>query len=195
MADPTSAPWEPLAAWIREAEASEPDVPDAMQVATVDARGRPTLRTVLLKFVSEAGLVFFTNTRSRKGQHLQAHPHAAALLHWKSLQRQVIAEGPVERISDAEADAYWASRPRGSQLAGWSSDQSAPLTDRSELLARVAEHAARFGDGPVPRPPHWHGYRLMPERLELWQGQPDRLHVRHVYEREGAGWRFSWVQP
>lgn len=188
-------PWAAFARWMAEASVSEPDVPDAMQLATVGPDGRPALRTVLLRGHGPDGMVFYTNLGSRKAGHLLADGRAAALLHWKSLQRQVIAEGPVGPVTDAEADAYWATRPRGSQLGGWASRQSQPLPDRRELDARVAEFDARFAGGPVPRPPFWSGFRLRPDRIELWQGRPDRLHDRHLYTLGPAGWSVTLLQP
>jgi pyridoxamine 5'-phosphate oxidase len=199
--DPTEAfaafdePFAPLARWWDEAWASEPDVPDAMQVATVDAAGRPTIRTVLLKALGHDGLVFYTNTRSRKGRALADDPRVAALLHWKSRERQVNVEGVVGPVTEAEADAYWASRPRGSQIGGWASLQSEPLPDRATLVERVAAEELRFHDAPVPRPPHWSGYRIVPDRIELWQGRRDRLHVRWVWTRTAAGWTRGLLYP
>lgn len=188
-------PWAALARWMDEAVASEPDVPEAMQLATVGPDGRPALRTVLLRGHGPDGLVFYTNLGSRKARHLLANGRAAALLHWKSLQRQVIAEGSVAPVTDAEADAYWATRPRGSQLGGWASRQSEPLARRGDLDARIAELDARFEGTPVPRPPFWGGFRLRPDRIELWQGRPDRLHDRHLYTVGPDGWSVSLLQP
>lgn len=191
----STEPFEPLAAWIRDAIAAEPDVPDAMQVASVGPDGRPSLRTVLLKHHGPDGLVFYTNLGSRKGAELTAHPHVALLLHWKSLQRQLIAEGPVEPVSSADADAYWASRPRGSQIGGWASLQSQPLPARAVLEARVAEIETRYADRPVPRPPHWSGFRCRPTRVEFWQGRPDRLHERVVYTLADGRWTRGALFP
>jgi pyridoxamine 5'-phosphate oxidase len=191
-------PWPEFSTWYAEAVASEPDVPDAMQVATVDARGFPSVRTVLLKDFGPDGLVFYTNLTSRKGRELHARPRAAAVLHWKSLQRQALFEGPVERVDDATADAYFATRPRGSQLGAWASHQSAPIGGRAELEAALAEVVARFGDGPVARPPHWSGFRIRPERVELWQGRRDRLHDRRTWRVDAdapGGWVFELLQP
>jgi len=181
--------------WMAEATASEPDVPDAMQLATVDERGRPTLRTVLLKEWDAAGLVFYTNYGSRKAQHLDATGVASVLLHWKSRERQLIVEGHVERVSPAQSDAYFASRARGSQIGAWASLQSHDLDDRETLVERVKAKEASFDGEPVPRPPNWGGYRLIPDRVEFWQGRADRLHVREVYERGDAGWGKKLLYP
>lgn len=182
-------------AWFREAQAAEPRVPEAMQLATVSSTGRPALRTVLLKDVSADGFVFYTNLHSRKGRHLADDPHAALLFHWKSLERQAIAEGAVVPVTDAEADAYFASRPRGSQLGAWASDQSAPLASREVLTDRLAEITTRFEGQDVPRPPHWSGFRVVPNRLELWQGREDRLHERRVWEIVDGGWTMGLRYP
>lgn len=195
MSSPSQSPWPEFSAWYAEAARTEPDVPDAMQVASVGADGRPSLRTVLLKDHDENGIVFYTNTRSRKGRELFAYPAATALFHWKSLQRQAILEGDVTPTTAEEADAYFATRPRGSQLGAWASQQSEPMVGRSELEARLAEVTARFEGLPVPRPPHWSGFRLAPHRVELWQGRADRLHERREWTRDGAGWRFRLLQP
>jgi pyridoxamine 5'-phosphate oxidase len=191
-------PPDPIAAfqaWFAEAAASEPDVPDAMQVASVGPDGRPSLRTVLLKELGPDGAVFYTHLDSRKSQQLRASGWAAATLHWKSLARQVHLEGPVREVTSAEADAYFATRPRGSQLGAWASLQSEPLDARATLELRLAEVTDRFGDGPVPRPPRWGGWRIALHRLELWQGRPDRLHDRALYTPAGSGWSVSLLNP
>lgn len=182
-------------AWLADAEASEPNDPNAVALATADADGRPSVRMVLLKGLSEAGFVFYTNQHSRKGGELAANPNAALLFHWKSLRRQVRVEGPVEPVGDAEADAYFASRGRTSQLGAWASDQSATLPDRAMLEGRLEAVKARFGNGDVPRPPHWSGYRVVPQRIEFWSDGKARLHHRELFERDGDGWTVRLLNP
>ncbi|MCB9662613.1 MAG: pyridoxamine 5'-phosphate oxidase [Alphaproteobacteria bacterium] len=190
------APWyAPFAAWWAEAEAHEPRVPDAMQIATVDADGSPSLRTVLLKEHGPDGLVFYTHTTSRKGRALAADSRLAACLHWKSLERQVLAEGRVVPVTATQADAYWATRPRGSQLGAWASPQSEEIADRQVLLDGVDAAARRFDGQEVPRPAGWSGFRLVPERVELWQGHADRLHERRCWLREDGVWRQVLLAP
>ena len=181
--------------WMREAEDAEPHDANAMALATATAGAAPSVRMVLLKDVSEGGFVFYTNLTSRKGEDLQANAQAALLFYWKSLRRQIRVTGTVMPVSDAEADAYFASRPRGSQLGAWASDQSSPLDDRRTLEARLAEVEARYEGVDIPRPPHWSGWRLMPDAFEYWIDRRDRLHERYTYEREGAGWRTGMLYP
>ena len=182
-------------AWFAEATASEPNDPNAMALATADADGRLGLRTVLLKGHDTRGFVFYTNQQSRKGADLAAHAQAALLFHWKSLRRQIRIEGPVSPVSDAEADAYFATRPRDSQLGAWASDQSRPLASRALFEERFAEVKARFDGGAVPRPPHWSGYRVAPERIEFWQDRAFRLHERRLFTRAGDGWAEGLLYP
>jgi len=187
---------EPLfQAWLDEAFASEPDVPDAMSVATVSADGKPSVRMVLLKSFDARGFVFYTNTHSRKGHDIAANPNGALCFHWKSLGRQVRAEGTLSFVADGESDAYWASRPRGSQIAAWASDQSETVADRQTLEARVATIEQRFAGGSVPRPPHWRGYRLTPDHIEFWLNVANRLHDRLVFHRAGNGWQTERLYP
>lgn len=182
--------------WFEEARASEINDPEAVAVATVDADGQPSVRMVLLKGYDASGFVFYTNRQSRKGEALTANPRAALLFHWKSLRRQVRIEGQVTTVSDEEADAYFASRSRDSQLGAWASDQSRPLPSRAHFLKRVAEAGIKFGVSPVTRPPHWSGYRVSPDRIELWQDKPFRLHERRLFLPDGAGgWTDSLMYP
>ena len=176
-----------------ETESSEPT---AVILATADGEGRPSARTVLLKGVDERGFVFYTNSHSRKGRELRENPCAALAFFWQTLFEQVLVEGPVEPVSEEESDTYWATRRRESCLGAWASDQSAPLASREELDARYAEHERRFEGGAVPRPPHWRGYRVVPERIEFWRPGDHRLNERDCYERtDGGGWRRFLLNP
>jgi len=181
--------------WFEEARTAEPALAEAMSLATATAEGKPSLRLVLLKEADEHGFVFYTNAESRKGEEIAANPAAALCFHWKSLRRQVRVEGTLESVTPAEADAYWATRPRESQVAGWASQQSRTLPSRAHLQARVAEVDARFAGKPVPRPPQWTGYRLVPQLIEFWHDVPNRLHDRLVFRASGGGWRTERLYP
>jgi pyridoxamine 5'-phosphate oxidase len=183
--------------WLEKASTSEPNDPNGMALATVDAQGLPDVRMVLLKGADERGFVFFTNLESAKGRELASNPRAALCFHWKSLRRQIRIRGPITLVSDAEADEYFATRARDSQIGAWASRQSRPLETRFELEREVARYAAKFGLGKVPRPPHWSGFRLAPVRIEFWRDRPFRLHDRLVFEREKpeGAWRTSRLFP
>jgi pyridoxamine 5'-phosphate oxidase len=193
--DPAEHPIDLLRAWLADAEKTEPNDPTAMAVASVDPDGRPSVRMVLMRGWDERGIVFYTNLESRKGRELQAVPHAAAVLHWKSQKRQIRIEGPVELVEDEAADAYFHSRHRGSQIGAWASEQSRPMAGKGELLKRVARFTAEFGIGKVPRPPHWSGFRIRFETVEFWQEGRFRLHDRLVYRRSDGGWRTETLYP
>lgn len=181
--------------WLAEAEAHEPNDPNAMALATVDSRGQPSVRMVLLKGHDARGFVFYTNQHSRKAGELAGQPRAGLLFHWKSLRRQVRVDGPVEGVTNAEADAYFATRNRVSQLGAWASDQSSPLADRATLEGRLADVTARFEGRDVLRPPHWSGYRVLPEAIEFWEDGAHRLHNRRLFTRAGDGWTEGLLYP
>lgn len=191
----TDDPHALFAAWLEDARGSEPNDPNAMAVATVGADGMPSVRMVLLKGHDAHGFVFYTNQQSRKAGELTANPKAALLFHWKSRRRQVRIEGPVSLVADAEADAYFASRGRDSQLGAWASDQSRPLADRATFEARFEAEQARFEGRDVPRPPHWGGYRVTPARIEFWSDRAHRLHERRVFTRTADGWHEGLLYP
>ncbi len=188
-------PYELFRQWFAEARAAEPGLTEAMSLATATADGKPSVRMVLLKDVSAAGFVFYTNADSRKGQEIASNPAAALLFHWKSLNRQVRIEGSLSRVSDAEADAYWNSRPRASQIAAWASDQSRTLANRAVLEGRVQEFDVKFAGKPVPRPAQWTGFGVSPTVIEFWQDVRDRLHERLVFHRQGSAWRTERLYP
>jgi pyridoxamine 5'-phosphate oxidase len=190
-------PFDLFAAWLKDAAASEINDPEAMALATVDASGMPNVRMVLLKGASQAGFVFYTNYESAKGQELLGTPKAALCFHWKSLRRQVRVRGPVEPVSSEEADAYYASRPRGSRIGAWVSRQSRPLESRFALEKAVAAYTARHAVGEIPRPPQWSGFRLMPQEIEFWHDRPFRLHDRIVFRRaaQTQAWAKTRLYP
>jgi pyridoxamine 5'-phosphate oxidase len=181
--------------WFAEAQRTEPGDANAMTVATATRDGVPSARIVLLKGWDAAGFVFYTNKESRKGNELSGNPRAALLFHWKSLSRQVRIEGAVHHVTDAEADAYFATRARVSRLGAWASPQSRPLSDRETLKRRLQEFEAKYPGETVPRPPYWSGYRVVPSRLEFWQDMPFRLHDRIVYTRAAGGWSVGRIFP
>lgn len=192
---PITEPYDLFRTWLAEAEASEPNDANAMAIASVGADGQPSVRMVLLKDADPRGFVFYTNYESRKGRQLLETRKAALVLHWKTLGRQVRGEGAVETVSDEEADAYFASRHRSSQIGAWASQQSRPLESRFELEKRVALFAAKYAIGTVPRPAYWSGFRVVPDRIEFWENRPFRLHDRLVYHRAGEGWTTEKLYP
>jgi len=196
-ADAAPSPFAQFDRWFKEALAAKLPEPNTMTLATVGDDGRPSARIVLIKAVDDRGFVFFTNYESRKGRDLDANPHAALLFYWIELERQVRIEGHIEKTTEEESDRYFASRPLGSRIGAWASEQSTVIDSRATLEAREKDVSARFGDNP-PRPPHWGGYRLVPDSLEFWQGRPSRLHDRLHYTRDDTaphGWTISRLSP
>lgn len=181
--------------WFAQARTARIGQPEAMAVATADARGRPSVRMVLLKHADRDGFVFYTNAKSRKGRELHANPRAALVFHWAPLGKQVRIEGRVQPVPAAQADAYWVTRPRASQLAALASDQSAPLGTRARLVARWRALARTYRGAAVARPPHWAGYRVVPEAIEFWTHRHHRLHDRELFTRSGRGWKRTRLQP
>ena len=181
--------------WYDEATEKEIDVPSAMSVATVDADGRPSSRMVLLKNHGGSGFIFYTNLESRKANEIAANPYVSLLFHWKSLKRQVRIEGTASQVDEATADAYFATRDRGSQIGAWASKQSHPMEGKHDLEKQIALHAAKFGIGKVPRPPFWSGYRVVPTHFEFWDDGKFRLHERIVYDRTTDGWQTHRLFP
>jgi pyridoxamine 5'-phosphate oxidase len=181
--------------WLAEARVAEVNDSEAMALATADPSGQPSVRMVLLKGHGRDGFVFYTNEQSAKGEQLADNPRAALLFHWKSLRRQVRVEGAVERVTEAEADAYFATRARDSQLGAWASDQSRPLDNRGTFERRFKEVEQKFAGADVPRPPHWRGFRIIPQRIEFWMDRPHRLHERHLFVRDGESWTEGLLYP
>ncbi|GBQ30739.1 pyridoxamine 5'-phosphate oxidase [Acetobacter fabarum] len=195
LIDLSADPFALFDAWMQDAEKSEPCDPNAMVLATATADGRPSARIVLLKGHDHRGFVFYTNMFSRKGRELEANPSAALLFHWKSLRRQIRIEGNITPVSPEEADAYFASRSRMSQLGAIASDQSRPLADRDIFEQRLKNAEKEFGNGPIPRPTNWSGYRVSPQHFEFWQERPYRLHDRAIWEHHGNGWDVTRLYP
>jgi len=188
-------PYDLFGQWFQEAKGTEINDPEAMSLATIGDNGRPSIRTVLMKAYDEHGFVFFTNSQSRKGRQLLTNRVAALSFLWKSLRRQVHIEGIVEKISEAESDAYFETRPRGSQIGAWASQQSQPLEDRETILARIAVFEDLYKDKPVPRPSYWHGFRVVPDRIEFWQAGEFRIHDRFAFTQKGDTWTSTRLNP
>lgn len=184
-----------FSAWFAEAEKSESNDPNAMCLSTCDRAGRISSRMVLMKSHSRDGIVFYTNSESDKGRAISENPRCALLFHWKSLRRQIRIEGPITPVSPEESDQYFASRPRDSQIGAWASQQSRPMASRAEFMLRIAEFTAKFGLGAIPRPPHWYGNLVHPERIEFWQDMKFRLHQRDIYQRENQQWHHQILYP
>lgn len=195
VSTPPSDPIELFNTWFQMAGESELNDPNAMALATVDDQGRPSVRIVLLKGIQDGKFIFFTNLESRKGRELAHNSHVSLCFHWKSLRLQIRIEGIASQVSDAEADAYFASRPVGSQIGAWASKQSHPLADRSELEEALASYSLKFGDDHIPRPSHWSGFEVTPDIIEFWEEQPFRLHNRLVYFHENDTWHTTKLYP
>jgi len=195
MDEYVSEPIKKFREWFDQADAAE-EMAEAVALATADARGRPSVRMVLLKGVDDRGFTIYTNVESRKGRELTENPFASLCFHWKSQKRQIRVEGPIARISDAEADAYFASRSKDSQIGAWASKQSRPMEGRFEFEKAIAKYSAKFALTEVPRPPFWTGFRIDPQRIEFWEDRKFRLHMRHLYEKNDAGvWKMKELYP